>query len=126
MLSKATLVLKIIGSVVLVAAIGYGVWTIKGKFDRAAEADRLQTEVDMAQQELEIANAALDTERDLRQKADEDRVKISGELDAARRDRDKAIKRAVQAIKATVPDNRSCDIPVEVLQELNRARGYQE
>lgn len=99
--------------VVFIAAAG---WHVKSRFARADEADRLETEKTQLETEIEA-------ERDLRQKADEARIVMSGQLDAARNNVRTEMKTVVKTIRQE-PVNGACELSAEAVKALNKARGW--
>lgn len=108
---------RLIGVGLLAVGLLWGGWVVKGKFDRAAEADGLE-------KLLDETNAAYKAQVEATFKAEQARIKLSGELAAARAKREIVTKEVIRVIRKSVPDNRSCDIPINVLHQLNTARGY--
>jgi uncharacterized protein (DUF3084 family) len=108
---------QIIAALVVVAGLGALGWVVKGKFDRAAEADRLEIELSQTNDRLKAQVEATRT-------AETARVAISVELAAERKKRESVTKEIVRYVRIQTPDDRRCDIPVDVLHKLNEARGY--
>lgn len=101
------------GVVLLVASlIGVGglCYFVKGRIDRAAEADDLER--------------SLKTERTLRATAEAANAKTSAELAKHDEQVRTVIKVVVRDVPRLIPDNRVCDISPEALKRINCARGY--
>ena len=92
---------------------------IKGRFDRANDADRLETERDMAVQNAELAAIAY-------KKADADRVLMSAQIADYQEQLRVDVGVVIKKIPVYIKDDRQCDVPVEVLKDLNRAMGQPE
>ena len=102
-------------------AVGFA-WTgavIKGKFARAADADRFETERDDA---IKTANLAALAYR----KADQDRVLMSAQIADYQEQLRADVGTVIRRVPVYIKDDRACDIPVEVLKDLNRAMGQPE
>jgi hypothetical protein len=106
-----------IAALIAVAAVAFGGWYIKGRFDRAAEADRLERVLDETTRAYKAQVAATF-------KADQERLKVSKELAAASTAREAIVKEVVRAIRQ-MPSDPRCSVPVDVVRRLNAARGYE-
>lgn len=92
-----------------VALFAGGIW-IKGKIERAAEADRLLTQ--------------LTHEREAHANSEAARIKMAGDLAAAQGNIHTVIKEVIRRVPTLVRDDRVCDFSGELTGVLNRARGY--
>lgn len=99
-------------------AVGFA-WTgalIKGKFDRAAEADRIEAERDMAMQNAELAALAY-------KKADHDRILMSAQIADYQEQLRADVGAAVKTVRVMIKDARACDLSIETVKTINAARG---
>lgn len=103
---------RLVGIAALCIALPIGAWYVKGKFERAAEADQLETQ--------------LKTERKAHADSEAARVKISAELAAAEGKVRVEVRETIKRIPVLVPDKRDCDLSDEVTTQLNRLRGYEK
>lgn len=108
---------RLIGIGVLVIALGFAGYYIRGKFARAAEADRLETINET------MVEQAADQQKKLAA-ADADRVKLAADLAAARAAGAEAAEVVTKTVRVFVKDQRACDIPPEVLRALNVQMGH--
>lgn len=105
-----------IAAAVLALGLAWAGWVVKGKFDRAAEADRLESVLADTEKALKAQIAAT-------VKADQERLRVSEELAAASVAREAIVKEVVRAIRQ-MPSDPRCSVSVEQLRLLNKARGY--
>ena len=110
---------RLIGAALLLLGVSLLAWTVKAKFARAAEADRIEQERDMAQADAELAAIAY-------KKADNDRVLMSAQIRDYQEQTRVDAETVTKTVKVYVKDSRACDVPVEVLKSLNRAMGQPE
>lgn len=110
---------QLIAYVVAGSLLVFGGYYVKGKFARAADADRVEAEVE------QMKGAARDLQHRL-ERAEASRTEISKQLEAERLKVKVDVRTVVKTIKVHVRNDRACDVPVEVLKALNQARGYQE
>lgn len=105
-----------IGAALIAIALAWAGFWVKGKIDRAAEADRLE-------RVLDETTAAFKESVEAVRKAEAARIRVSQELAEARAKRDVVVKEVVRVIRQAPSDPR-CDVSVEQLRLVNRARGY--
>lgn len=110
---------RIVGIAFLCIALPIAGWVIKGKFERAAEADALATQ-------LEASRAQIDAERKAHAESEAARIKISAELAVAEGQVHETVREVVRKVPVLVRDNRACDLSDELTSQLNKLRGYQE
>lgn len=107
---------KLFGAAIAVAALFWVGWIVKGKFERAADADRLESQVmDLNQRLREQVSET--------RAAEERRVAVSKQLAEAEATSAAKTKEVIRVVRQTVRDDRSCDVPVGVLRALNETRG---
>lgn len=109
--------IQLIAVAVVVIGLGALGWLVKGKFDRAAEADRLEIE-------LADVNAKWKAQIEKTAAADSDRLAVSNELAKTRQQLEEESHEVTRNIVRTIRDERVCDIGIESLRLLNTARGY--
>lgn len=97
---------------IAVAAIGLvlGGWKVNAWRARAIEADRLEVQ--------------LTAERKRTKKAEQDRILVSAQLAATEEETRIEVREVVKRVRVLVPDNRACDLDVDAVKALNKARGY--
>ena len=110
---------RVILFAIALGAIAFGAWKVKSAFARAAEADRLETELDDAQKKAELSAVAY-------KKADQDRVLMSAQIADYQAQLGKDVETVIRRVPVYIKDDRQCDVPVEVLKDLNRALGQPE
>ena len=99
-------------------AVGFA-WTgavIKGKFSRAAEADRFETERDDAVKTADLAALAY-------RKADQDRILMSAQIADYQEQLRTDVGAAVKTVRVMIKDARACDLSIEIVKTINAARG---
>lgn len=107
---------RLIGMALVAAGLIYGGFYIKSKFARAAEADRLETERDMAQETAELAALAY-------KKADQDRILMSAQIADFQEQLRADVGTAVKTVRVLIKDSRACDLSIETIKTINAARG---
>lgn len=97
-------------------ALAAGAFYVKGRFAKADQADRLSS-----------INQILQKQHDFQQiqqrKLNDENVLLSAQIKAFEEKIGTDVQTVTKVIKVHVHDNRTCDVPVEVLKGLNQARG---
>lgn len=109
--------LQISAALLVVISLGWSGWIIKGKFDRAADADQLQIELDAANSRLKASIEAV-------KKSDRARLRESAKLETALSQLDVKTKETIRYVVKKIPDNRACDLDAGTVGLLNDLRGY--
>lgn len=92
-------------------------WTVKAKFVRAAEADRLErlaTEI----------NAKLTAEREAHRKSEDARVLLSAQIADFEEGTRIEVREIIKRVPVLVNNGADCALGPDVVRLLNRARGY--
>lgn len=95
----------------LVAGLIIGVWWLKGRVDRSYEADKLEAKLVANQQTLKVSEDA--------------KAMLSGQLMDYQEQLAAKVKTIKKTVKVFIPVGRDCDLPPEVVKQLNKARGYE-
>jgi hypothetical protein len=111
--------LRIAAIAIVLAGIGALGWWIKGKFDRAAEADRLEVELADTEARLKASVGAVAA-------ADRARLVVAAKLRDAAAERDALFEQARKHAVPKASDSSECDLDVESIRLFNAARGYVE
>lgn len=104
----------VVYGLLFVAVMGTG-WWLANRITRSYEADLLEKKVELQQ-------AQILKERELRVAADKSRLAVTVELVKKTTELSAATKGAVRRVKTIVPENSDCDFPDELVGVLNAAR----
>lgn len=107
-----------VAAVVLVAAgLAWVGWIVKSKFDRAAEADRLELRLESVEQHLKDQIKAV-------AKADKARIEAVERLAVAEAAREVPFEKVRTHVVEKIVDRAECELDIPTLRLLNAARGY--
>lgn len=110
---------KSVGYFLAVLALGGSLWWVKGKIDRAYQADQLET--DLKNAKLDIIE--IQTRASI---AETDKLKLIALLQSGQDNVTISIEKAISRVKGLVRSDPACKLGPDVIRLLNGARARQD